>query len=137
MGWTPVRSTFFLESWFFIKSLDNKEQKIVGVNTFVEDEEPIKELQAIAHNLVAKQIKQVNQLNSTRDNNAVQLKLSELKSVANSEDNLMPSIIEAVRNKCTLGEIADTLRECFGEFNQSLLNFCYYYFTFDPRTSEQ
>ena len=40
-------------------------------------------------------------------------------SVANSEDNLMPSIIEAVRNKCTLGEIADALRECFGEFNQS------------------
>ena len=42
-----------------------------------------------------------------------------LKSVANSEENLMPAIIEAVRYKCTLGEISDALRECFGEFNQS------------------
>ena len=63
--------------------------------------------------------KQVQQLKTNRDNNSVQLKLDQLKSVANSEENLMPAIIEAVRYKCTLGEISDTLRECFGEFNQS------------------
>jgi len=116
-GW--IHKQISKSAYAYQQSIDNKEQKIVGVNTFVENEEPIKELQAIDHDLVDKQIKQVHQLKSTRDNNAVQLKLSELKSVANSEDNLMPSIIEAVRNKCTLGEIADTLRECFGEFNQS------------------
>ncbi len=116
-GW--IHKQISKSAYDYQQSIDNKEQKIVGVNTFVENEEPIKELQAIDHDLVDKQIKQVHQLKSTRDNNAVQLKLSELKSVANSEDNLMPSIIEAVRNKCTLGEIADTLRECFGEFNQS------------------
>ena len=116
-GW--IQNQISKSAYDYQQSIDNKEQKIVGVNTFVEDEEPIKELQEIDHDLVDKQIKRVHQLKSTRDNNAVQLKLSELKSVANSEDNLMPSIIEAVRNKCTLGEIADALRECFGEFNQS------------------
>ncbi len=116
-GW--IQNQISKSSYDYQQLIDNKEQKIVGVNTFVEDEEPIKELQTIDHNLVDKQIKQVHQLKSKRDNNAVQSKLSELKSVANSEDNLMPSIIEAVRNKCTLGEIADALRECFGEFNQS------------------
>ena len=116
-GW--IHKQISKSAYDYQQSIDNKEQKIVGVNTFVEDEEPIKELQTIDHDLVDKQIKQVHQLKSRRDNNAVQSKLSELKSVANSEDNLMPSIIEAVRNKCTLGEIADALRECFGEFNQS------------------
>ena len=116
-GW--IQNQISKSAYDYQQSIDNKEQKIVGVNTFVEDEEPIKELQTIDHDLVDKQIKQVHQLKSKRDNNAVQSKLNELKSVANSEDNLMPSIIEAVRNKCTLGEIADALRECFGEFNQS------------------
>ena len=116
-GW--IQNQISKSSYDYQQLIDNKEQKIVGVNTFVEDEEPIKELQTIDNDLVDKQIKQVHQLKSRRDNNAVQSKLSELKSVANSEDNLMPSIIEAVRNKCTLGEIADALRECFGEFNQS------------------
>ena len=116
-GW--IQNQISKSAYDYQQSIDNKEQKIVGVNTFVEDEEPIKELQTIDHNLVDKQIEQVHQLKSKRDNNAVQSKLNELKSVANSEDNLMPSIIEAVRNKCTLGEIADALRECFGEFNQS------------------
>ena len=116
-GW--IQNQISKSAYDYQQSIDNKEQKIVGVNTFVEDEEPIKELQTIDNDLVDKQIKQVHQLKSRRDNNAVQSKLSELKSVANSEDNLMPSIIEAVRNKCTLGEIADALRECFGEFNQS------------------
>ena len=83
------------------------------------DEDPIEELQTIDHNLVTKQIKQVHQLKTNRDNSSVQLKLDKLKSVANSEENLMPAIIEAVRNECTLGEISDALRECFGEYNQS------------------
>ena len=116
-GW--IQNQISKSAYDYQQSIDNKEQKIVGVNTFIEDDEPIKELQTIDNDLVDKQIKQVHQLKSRRDNNAVQSKLSELKSVANSEDNLMPSIIEAVRNKCTLGEIADALRECFGEFNQS------------------
>ena len=92
---------------------------IVGVNSFVEEEDSMEELQNIDQNLVAEQIKQVHQLKTTRNNNAVQLKLDQLKSIADSKENLMPAIIEACRNKCTLGEISDALRECFGEFTQS------------------
>jgi methylmalonyl-CoA mutase N-terminal domain/subunit len=39
-----------------------------------------------------------------------------LNDKAVSGDNLMPAVLEAVENKCTLGEIADTLREVFGEY---------------------
>ena len=116
-GW--IQNQISKSAYEYQQSIDNQEQKIVGVNSFVEDEDPIEELQTIDHNLVTKQIKQEHQLKTNRDNSSVQLKLDKLKSVANSEENLMPAIIEAVRNECTLGEISDALRECFGEFNQS------------------
>jgi methylmalonyl-CoA mutase N-terminal domain/subunit len=38
-----------------------------------------------------------------------------LNDKAISGENIMPTVVEAVENKCTLGEIADTLREIFGE----------------------
>ena len=116
-GW--IQNQISKSAYDYQQSIDNQKQKIVGVNSFVEDEDPMEELQNIDQNLVAEQIKQVHQLKTTRDNNAVQLKLDQLKSIADSEENLMPAIIEACRNKCTLGEISDALRECFGEFTQS------------------
>ena len=41
-------------------------------------------------------------------------KLNMLKKTAASNENIMPAILECVRNQCTLGEISDTLREVFG-----------------------
>ena len=116
-GW--IQNQISKSAYDYQQSIDNQKQKIVGVNSFVEEEDSMEELQNIDQNLVTEQIKQVHQLKTTRDNNAVQLKLDQLKSIADSEENLMPAIIEACRNKCTLGEISDALRECFGEFTQS------------------
>ena len=116
-GW--IQNQISKSAYDYQQSIDNQKQKIVGVNSFVEDEDSVEELQNIDQNLVTEQIKQVHQLKATRDNSAVQLKLDQLKSIADSKENLMPAIIEACRNKCTLGEISDALRECFGEFTQS------------------
>ena len=116
-GW--IQNEISKSAFDYQQSIDNQKQKIVGVNSFVEEEDSMEELQNIDQNLVTEQIKQVNLLKKTRDNNAVQLKLDQLKSIADSKENLMPAIIEACRNKCTLGEISDALRECFGEFTQS------------------
>ena len=41
-------------------------------------------------------------------------KLNMLKKTASSNENIMPAILECVKNQCTLGEISDTLREVFG-----------------------
>ena len=41
-------------------------------------------------------------------------KLNMLKKTAASKKNIMPAILECVKNQCTLGEISDTLREVFG-----------------------
>jgi len=43
--------------------------------------------------------------------------LEKIKLFAKGNENLMPAVIEAVENHCTLGEIANSLREVYGEFN--------------------
>jgi len=42
--------------------------------------------------------------------------LQQLNDCASGDDNIMPVVIDAVEHKCTLGEIADTLREVWGEY---------------------
>jgi methylmalonyl-CoA mutase N-terminal domain/subunit len=47
--------------------------------------------------------------------------LQKLRSVAQSSENIMPSIIEAVKAYATLGEICGILREVFGEYQQQVV----------------
>ena len=44
-------------------------------------------------------------------------KVEEVLNAANNDDNIMPFVIDCIRNKCTLGEIADTFRTVFGEYH--------------------
>ena len=52
-----------------------------------------------------------------RDNNSVKMRLNELKTLAKSNNNIMPGLIKCVHSKCTLGEMSDTLREVFGDYS--------------------
>ena len=68
-----------------------------------------------------KQVACLKELKSSRDNGAVQQALAELKTAAQGDANLMPPILKAVKALATLGEICDTLREVFGEYEAPAL----------------
>jgi methylmalonyl-CoA mutase N-terminal domain/subunit len=55
-------------------------------------------------------------LRKRRNAEQVNACLTKLKATATSTENLMPIVLECVENFCTLGEIADVLREVFGEY---------------------
>ena len=55
-------------------------------------------------------------MKSNRDNTIAQNCLAAIADAVNSGQNIMPPVIAAVEAKCTLGEISDTLRNIFGEF---------------------
>ena len=55
-------------------------------------------------------------LKAKRDNERVASCLKKIKEHATNNENLMPVVIDAVENFCTLGEISDTLRSVFGEY---------------------
>lgn len=113
-GW--VQNEIGKSAYTYQQSVDSKNQKIVGVNSFEDDDKAEADLQQINPDSVKNQVDRVIALKEERDNGAVQSKLNALKSAAKSDENIIPAIIDCIRSECTLGEVADGLRSCFGEY---------------------
>jgi len=99
------------------KEVESKKRIVVGVNEFVAEEKtPIKILR-VDPEIEKKLVERLNNVKRQRDNAKIKEALSNLRKAAEKEDvNLMPFIIQAVKEYATLGEICDTLREVFGEY---------------------
>ena len=95
--------------------IESGDRILVGVNRFTQAEETATNVFRVDDSIRKHQIEKLAKLKSERDNQAVSGALSELKNVAKSKKNLMPYILTAVEQYATLGEIADTLRDVFGE----------------------
>lgn len=107
-------------AYHFQKKIEAKKQVVVGVNEFRSEEEtPIKTLQtnpAVERKLV----QQLDHIKTQRSKTRVNESLSKMRRAAEKENvNLMPYIIEAVKEYATLGEICGTLREVYGEYKPS------------------
>ena len=96
--------------------IESGDKIIVGVNKFTAEEKPIENIFVVDDNIRVQQIAKLNQLKSERDNQKVTLLLQKLDADARANVNLMPSILEACEQYATLGEIADTFRNVFGEY---------------------
>ncbi len=96
--------------------VEKGEKIIVGVNKFqVEKETPIPILR-VDDSIRQVQIRKLETLRNQRNPAKCDQILQSLSDKASSGENIMPAVIEAVEHNCTLGEIADTLRELYGEF---------------------
>ncbi len=98
------------------KEIESGKRIVVGVNKFHVDEPPVEGLLTIDLETESQQIASLKKDKQNRDASAVETALSNLKSAAMSDDNLMPILIDAVKNYATLGEICNVLREVFGEY---------------------
>ncbi len=105
----------------FQQEIEKGERIIVGLNRFQTVEEKPKGLLKVDPEVGEKQQAHLQELKHTRDNAAVQQALAELKAAAAGTDNLMPPILKAAKALATLGEICDTLREVFGEYEAPAL----------------
>ncbi|MCK9377878.1 MAG: methylmalonyl-CoA mutase family protein [Syntrophobacterales bacterium] len=105
----------------FQREIEKGERIIVGLNRFQTVEEKFKDLLKVDPEVGAKQKAGLQKLKNTRDNAAVAQALAELKTAAEGTDNLMPPILKAVKALATLGEICDTLRGVFGEYEAPAL----------------
>lgn len=113
-GW--VQNEIAHSAYDYQSKIDLGEQVIVGVNKFASDEQKQENTLQIDAQAVKTQISRIKKYKSQRDHELVKSKLSRLEKISNTPDNLLPPIIECVRSQCTLGEIADSLRSVFGEY---------------------
>lgn len=63
-----------------------------------------------------RQIRKLRAMKAGRDQAAVDAALARLRAGAESTDNIMPCLIDAVKTYATLGEICGVLRDVFGEY---------------------
>ena len=98
------------------RQIETGEKIIVGVNKFQSlKEEPVPGFK-IDDSIRQVQSEKLQALRNNRNHAKCDNILQSLNDAASGDENIMPIVIEAVENKCTLGEIADTLREVFGEY---------------------
>ena len=99
------------------KEADDGQRILVGVNKYSEENEKQPKILKIGGKIEAQQRKALKQLRASRDAHRCEKALSALSDAAvNTEANLMPNIIDAVRASATTGEISNTLRDIFGTY---------------------
>lgn len=103
-------------SYQYSKDIESGDKIIVGVNKFISKETEETPVFRIDDSIRIVQSEKLKSLRARRDNTQAEACLAAIKQIAQGTENLMPAVIEAVENLCTLGEIADTLRGVWGEY---------------------
>ncbi len=99
------------------REVDAKRKLIVGVNAFQEaDEKPLETL-TIDETVEKEQVARLRQIKSQRDGRRVGKMLDTIRRVAATKENLMPTLVEAARDRCTVGEIVNALADVFGRYD--------------------
>lgn len=111
-----IQNEIAKSAYEYQRNIESGQKIIVGVNQFVSQTETPIPLLRVDDSIRNIQIEKLNKLRNSRDHAKCDQLLQLLNDKAVSGENIMPVVLEAVENKCTLGEIADTLREVFGEW---------------------
>jgi methylmalonyl-CoA mutase N-terminal domain/subunit len=98
------------------REVETGEKTIVGVNAFQSPEKDPTPVFRVDDSIRKIQTDKLARIRTQRDHAKVDQLLQLLNDKASSGENIMPVVVEAVEARCTLGEIADTLREVFGEY---------------------
>ena len=111
-GW--IENQISKSAYEYQKGIDDNSNIIIGVNQFIDENSKSEHTFQINTKSVDEQIDSLHLYKKNRSKIDFNEKLNMLKKTAASNENIMPAILECVKNQCTLGEISDTLREVFG-----------------------
>ncbi|HVH25900.1 MAG TPA: methylmalonyl-CoA mutase family protein [Vicinamibacterales bacterium] len=103
----------------FQQAVERRERTIVGVNEFVQQDEPPVETLYIDERAGESQLVKLAKLRRERDGERVRRALDRLRAAAAGKENLMLPILEAVRGYATIGEMCDALRDVWGEYEET------------------
>jgi len=102
------------------KEVESGERTVIGVNRFTGGGEAPIELLKVDPMVGERQVARLKETRAFRDSKHVSAALQLLRRAAQSGENTMPHVLEAVKAYATLGEICGVLRDIFGEYRQQI-----------------
>ncbi|MYB19938.1 MAG: methylmalonyl-CoA mutase [Holophagales bacterium] len=99
-------------------AVESRDEVIVGVNAYTQEEDEEATFLAVDPAAESRQVERVRKVREQRDASAATAALDRLQQAAAGEDNLVPRILDCVRQRATLGEISDRLRAVWGEYEK-------------------
>jgi len=103
------------------KSIESGDRVVVGVNRYVDQTRSSPPLLRIDPAIERTQVERLASLRARRDASRVKTTLQTVEQTARTDRNLLPAILDAVKAYATVGEISDTLRKVFGEYQESVV----------------
>jgi methylmalonyl-CoA mutase, N-terminal domain len=104
-------------AWAFHRRIQTGQDVLVGVNRYVEDDGEVDvEILKIDRNTERDQVGRLKAFKENRDQEQVARRLQNLHEVAVGSGNLLYPLKDALRDRATLGEVCNVMREVFGEY---------------------
>ncbi len=89
---------------------------VVGVNKFVEEQVEVPDIMRVNPQVEQEQIARLTAFKHNRDLQLVQARLEQIRATANSSQNMLPTLRQALKDHCTIGEVCSAMRDTFGSY---------------------
>jgi methylmalonyl-CoA mutase N-terminal domain/subunit len=103
-------------AWGYQERYRTQQDIVVGVNKYVEDSPEVPDLLRVDPQSERDQVERLKRFKADRDQDLVQRRLQELRDAAAGTANLLPPIREALRDRCSLGEVCGAMADVFGRY---------------------
>lgn len=100
------------------KEIETGKRIVVGLNKYRSEKEEGVQLMRVNPMVEKEKIENLNKLKSKRDKTKVLKSLEKIRETAVSDENIIYSIVDAVKNYVTVGEICTVLKEVFEEYKE-------------------
>ncbi|PWT73594.1 MAG: methylmalonyl-CoA mutase [Bacteroidetes bacterium] len=111
-----IQNEIATSAYSYHRKIERGEKIIVGLNKYQSEQSSDAPSFKVDDSIRKLQSEKLANLRKKRDPAKCDQALQILNDKANSDENIMPAVLDAVEGYCTLGEIADTLREVYGEY---------------------
>ena len=109
-------------AYHYQQQIDTGEKVVIGVNKYSTGEQVYPPLLEIPEELEEQQVARTKEVKRTRDNRKVVQCLNALRAASRTDENVMPHVLEAVREYATEQEICDVWRDVFGEYRETAIH---------------
>jgi len=103
-------------AWGYQERYRIKQDVVVGVNEYVEDELEVPDLMRVDPESEREQLDRLKEFKASRDQALVAQRLEELRAAARGTDNLVPYIRVALKDRCSMGEVCGAMKDVFGKY---------------------